>query len=170
MIISRWRLLRIRNVSEKVVKKIKTQILYPTTIAQKSCRLWDNVEKCGRSRQATDYNIARCMRFTCCISKATDTHSGYILLTAFPQQQWLRERASMLRYTYIAWLVEYYRMDFTKSLHVITVQYMVLFVACCIFHLRVLICIDHPLGGHYEQKHRLDCTKIKNRLKLIRVS
>ena len=29
----------------------------------------------------------------------------YVILIAFPQQQWFRERASMLRYTYIACLV-----------------------------------------------------------------
>jgi hypothetical protein len=29
-------------------------------------------------------------------------HTGqYVTLTAFPQQQWLRERASMLRYTHV---------------------------------------------------------------------
>jgi hypothetical protein len=28
----------------------------------------------------------------------------YVILIAFPQQQWFRERASMLRYTYIACL------------------------------------------------------------------
>ena len=28
----------------------------------------------------------------------------YVILIAFPQQQWLRERASMLRYTYIGCL------------------------------------------------------------------
>jgi len=27
------------------------------------------------------------------------------ILIAFPQQQWLHERASMLRYTYIAYIV-----------------------------------------------------------------
>jgi hypothetical protein len=30
----------------------------------------------------------------------------YEILIAFPQEKWLRERASMLRYTYIACLVE----------------------------------------------------------------
>jgi len=35
----------------------------------------------------------------------THTHSEYIVRIAFPQQQWLRERASLLRYTYIACLV-----------------------------------------------------------------
>jgi hypothetical protein len=37
------------------------------------------------------------MRFACWITKATDTHSEYIILVAFPRQQWLRERASLLR-------------------------------------------------------------------------
>jgi len=55
------------------------------------------VEKCGRGEQITDYNVIRRMRFACWITKATNTHSEYIMLTAFPQQQWLRERASMLR-------------------------------------------------------------------------
>ena len=31
----------------------------------------------------------------------THTHK-YVILTAFPRQQWFRERASLLRYTYIA--------------------------------------------------------------------
>jgi hypothetical protein len=39
----------------------------------------------------------------------TDAHSHadkYVRLTAFPLQQWVRERASVLRYTYIACLVQ----------------------------------------------------------------
>ena len=45
------------------------------------------------------------MRITCWIPKATDIHLEYILLIAFPPQQWLHERASMLRYTYITCLI-----------------------------------------------------------------
>ena len=41
------------------------------------------------------------------IPKATNTHTGFVTLIAFPTQQWLHERASMLRYTYIACLVVY---------------------------------------------------------------
>jgi hypothetical protein len=63
------------------------------------------VEKYGTARQATDDNIIRRMRFACWITKATDTYSEYVILIAFPQQQWLRERASILRYTYIVSLV-----------------------------------------------------------------
>ena len=36
------------------------------------------------------------------IPKATNTHSGYVILTVITQKKWLHERASMLRYTYIA--------------------------------------------------------------------
>jgi hypothetical protein len=39
------------------------------------------------------------------IAKAINTHSECVLITAFPLQQWLHERASMLRYTYTACLV-----------------------------------------------------------------
>ena len=46
------------------------------------------------------------MRVTCWIRKTTDTHSEYVLLIALPLQQWLHERASILRYAYIAYLVK----------------------------------------------------------------
>jgi hypothetical protein len=88
-----------------VLEKIKTHILRSKTFFRKSCRLWDNVEKFGRARQATDDNIIRRMRFACWITKATDTHSEYVILIAVPWQQWLRERASILRRTYSAYLV-----------------------------------------------------------------
>jgi hypothetical protein len=40
----------------KVVDKIKTHILCSVTSFRKSYRLWDNVEKYGTARQATDDN------------------------------------------------------------------------------------------------------------------
>ena len=45
------------------------------------------MEKCGRARQSTDDNIIRRMRFTCWVTKATDTHSVYVILIALPRQQ-----------------------------------------------------------------------------------
>jgi hypothetical protein len=48
--------------------------------------------------------MIRRMHFACWITKATDTHSEYVILIAFPRQKWLRERASMVRYAYIACL------------------------------------------------------------------
>jgi len=41
------------------------------------------------------------MRNACWIPKTTNTHSEHVTLTVFPLQQWLHERACMLRYTYI---------------------------------------------------------------------
>ena len=49
---------------------------------RKSFLLWDN-EKYGRARQATDDNVIRRMRFACWITKATDTHSEYVIRNFF---------------------------------------------------------------------------------------
>ena len=38
------------------------------------------------------------MRVAYWMTKAVDTHSEYVTLIAFPQQQWLHERAPVLRY------------------------------------------------------------------------
>jgi hypothetical protein len=89
----------------KFVEKIKTHFMFNNFLFRKSCRLWENVEKYGTARQATDDNIIRRMRFACWITKATDTHSEYATLIYFPRQQWLRERASMLSHTHIPSLV-----------------------------------------------------------------
>jgi hypothetical protein len=45
------------------------------------------------------------MRFACRTTEATDTHLEYVLLTDFPLQELLRERASMWCYTHIVRLV-----------------------------------------------------------------
>jgi len=55
------------------------------------------MEKYGRAGQATDDGIIRRTFCACRIPKATDTHSYYLVLTAFPCQQWFRERSSVLR-------------------------------------------------------------------------
>ena len=49
--------------------------------------------------------VIRCMRFACWISRATGTLRIFLILIAFTGQQWLRERASVLRYGAIACLV-----------------------------------------------------------------
>ena len=63
------------------------------------------MEKYGIARQGTNDNTIRRMRFACWITKATDINSEYVVLIACPLQQWLHHRASILRYTYIARLV-----------------------------------------------------------------
>jgi hypothetical protein len=54
-------------------------------------------EEYCRAGQATDDNIIRRMRFACWVPKATNKHSGYAILIVFLLQQWLHERASILR-------------------------------------------------------------------------
>jgi hypothetical protein len=50
------------------------------------------------------------MRIVCWIPKATNTHSEYVIIIAFPLQQWLHERALMLCYAYIVsvLIINYY--------------------------------------------------------------
>jgi hypothetical protein len=72
---------------------------------RKSCLLLDNGEKYGRSGQATDGNIIRRMRIAFWMAEATNTPSKYVILIAFPLQNWLHERASILRYIYFACIV-----------------------------------------------------------------
>ena len=45
------------------------------------------------------------MRTAGWIPKATNTHSEYAKFIAFPLQQWLHERTTLFRYTYIACIV-----------------------------------------------------------------
>ena len=45
------------------------------------------------------------LRISRWIPEATNTYSEYVTRIAFPQQQWLQERPSMLPYTYFVCLV-----------------------------------------------------------------
>ena len=49
-----------------------------------------------------------CIRIAFWILKATNTHSEYIILIAFPLRKWLHEPASVLLYTSIAVLLNCY--------------------------------------------------------------
>jgi len=61
--------------------------------------MWKNTVQPGRPQMTWRMYIAYW------IPTATNTHSEYVIFIAFPLQQWLHERASVLRYTYIASLV-----------------------------------------------------------------
>jgi len=60
------------------------------------------VEKCRIGGQATEDITIGLMCFPRRIAKATKTLSEYVILVAFPRQEWLRERTSTLGYTDIA--------------------------------------------------------------------
>jgi len=101
---SRSVLLRVRNVSDKVVENINTHILCSITFPENRavCEItWKNIAEPDRPQMTT---IGR-IRIACWIAKATNAHSEYVILFAFPFQQWLRERALILRYTCITCLV-----------------------------------------------------------------
>jgi len=99
-------LLRMRNVSEKkVVGKIETHSLCSITffIFEYSavCQITlENTVEPGRPQ-----TTIQPMHNECWISKATKTLSEYVIFIAFPLQQWLHKRTSMLHYTYITRLV-----------------------------------------------------------------
>jgi hypothetical protein len=48
-----------------------------------------------RAGQVTCDNLIWRMHFAYWLTKAIATHSVYLILTAFPRRQWLRERASV---------------------------------------------------------------------------
>jgi hypothetical protein len=85
------------------VEKIKTHILCSVTSFENLTvyeKMWKNIVQWG-SPQMTTWR----MRIAYWIPKATNTHSGCVIIIALPLQQRLHERASLLRYTYIACLV-----------------------------------------------------------------
>ena len=62
--------------------------------------MWKHILEPGRP-QMTIWNT----RIACWLPKSTNTHSDYVILTAFALQQRMKERATMICYTYTASLV-----------------------------------------------------------------
>ena len=54
------------------------------------------------ARKTTDDSMTQSMRFACWITKATHTHSEYVVPIAFPRQRWFHESTSTLHYRYRA--------------------------------------------------------------------
>jgi len=82
----------------KVVENIKTRVLDSVTFFLENCAVyeitWNNTVEPDRL-QITIWR----MRIACSITKATNTHSEYVIIIAFPRQHWLHKCASLLRYT-----------------------------------------------------------------------
>jgi hypothetical protein len=77
-------------VQTEVVEKIKPHILYSIKCVENRVIyeiMWKNIIEPGRSQMTTWR-----MRVACWIPKATNTHTHtkYVLITAFPLQQWLQ--------------------------------------------------------------------------------
>ena len=72
----------------KVVEKIKTHILCSIFyFTHKNRTVYEIICKNIVEPDRPQMTIWR-MRFACWITKATDTHSEYVILFAVPRQQW----------------------------------------------------------------------------------
>ena len=85
----------------KFVEQIKTHVLYSLTFFLIHT-VYDIMRKdtvvTDRSQMVICVTVWRmCIAFW--IPTATNTYSEYLILTAFPLQQWLHESATILRYT-----------------------------------------------------------------------
>jgi len=95
----------------KAVQRMKTHILCPKAfffffeIRAVYEIMWRNAVELIRLQKKASYGG---MPNACWISKTTNTHSEYVIHIAFLLQQWFHERALLLRYTYIASLVNIY--------------------------------------------------------------
>jgi len=103
MIISSSGLLRMRNVLDKSCRENQNTHFMPQNIFEDHAVykiMWENIAEPDRPQM----KIWR-IRISRWVPKATNSQSEYVTLIAFPLRQWLNERASMLRYTYVACLV-----------------------------------------------------------------
>ena len=81
LIISRWILLRMRNVSDRVLDKIETHILCSITFFEDRVFygiMWVSLVEPDRPQMTT-----RHVRITCWIPKSTHTHSSCVILIDF---------------------------------------------------------------------------------------
>ena len=94
-----------KNLSDKFADTIKTHFIVNAFFSQ----ILTVYEICGKKNctagQAADDSVLRRMRIACCITKATGTHSEYVIVTACPRQLSLRERTSLLRSNHLACLI-----------------------------------------------------------------
>jgi hypothetical protein len=99
--ISRLLLLRKRNVIDKSsIENQNTRFMFSNFFPENLSVYQTNEDKYGRARPGTwQYTTARARRML--DNNVTDTHSEYVIdvFIAFPWQHWLRERASVLRYS-----------------------------------------------------------------------
>jgi hypothetical protein len=95
--ISRWILLRMKNVSDKLCRKNQNKHpMFSNFFSRKACRLWNNIKMFCITVQTTDDNTFLCMLFGCWITNATDAHSEYVILIAFsPATMVMRTRVNV---------------------------------------------------------------------------
>jgi len=87
--ISRSMLLRMRNVSDKRYRENQNTYYTFSDPPAAICAMYEIMLKNIVVPDRPQRTIWR-MRFTCLITKATDTHSEYVIFKVSARQQWLR--------------------------------------------------------------------------------
>jgi hypothetical protein len=110
MTISRWILIRMRNVSDKSCRENQNEHFTfgncpPPPPPRKSYSLWDNVQKHGRARGATNYVSIWRVRVACWINKATCTPT--LPSPARTTQQWIANAPQyyVIRTLFVFWSI-----------------------------------------------------------------
>jgi hypothetical protein len=97
---SRSLLLRITNVSDENCRETrKAHFMFCNWMLFENRAVCEIMWKNAAVSDRPQMTIWR-MPIVCWITKATDTHSEYVVLSVFSLHQWLHERSSVLRYTY----------------------------------------------------------------------
>jgi len=104
MIIPCWVLLRVRNVSDKSCRENQSTYLMFNFLPPINLAVYEIIWKNMVEPDWPQLTVSG-MHFACWILKAIHTHWKYVILMGFPLQQWLHKCAFMLRYLYIACLV-----------------------------------------------------------------
>jgi len=81
----------------KIVQKIRKNTYYIPQLYFFETRTVYGKEWKNIVQPAGPHMTTRRMRISCWIPMATNAHSEYVILIAFPRQQWSQERASMSR-------------------------------------------------------------------------
>jgi len=137
-------------IQRNVVETIKMHILYSTTFFPwESCLFEMMWKKFVRAGQATHDNIIWHICFACWITNATDLHSEYVILSAFPWRQSLHRCMSVLHYTCIACLVQHLMWPFRRP-------------AFSIFTLTLMVFLFHALLTHAIWNQRIDTAVVNN--------
>jgi len=104
VIVTRWILLRIRNVSGRVCREDQNTHFTDNFFPPED-RAIDTVMRKNIVEPATRQMTVWCIHILRLVPEATDTRSEHVKPIALPRQQWLRERFWMLGYTYSPCLV-----------------------------------------------------------------
>ena len=121
LIISHSVPLRMRNVADKNCRENQNKHFFTQQIFSKNVAIYETMQKNTVESDSPPVTIW-CMHIACWIPKATNTHSEYIILTAFPLQEWLHLCTSVLT-VYVRYLSCYARSEPTLGLCQDTVMF-----------------------------------------------